>query len=77
MKAVDIPSGIPMLDASHLSQNCEPKHSGTFGRRTMEIDFQSSEKRSELSAQMMAIAILTVGALAKLGVATQLLRLTH
>jgi K+-transporting ATPase c subunit len=25
MKAVDIPSGIPMPDASHLSQNCEPK----------------------------------------------------
>jgi len=43
----------------------------------MKITFRSSEKRSELSAFMMVVAVLTVGALTKLDIATQLFHLAH
>jgi len=44
---------------------------------TMKHLFQSSEKRSELSAVTIVIAVLAVGALAKSDMATQLFHLTH
>ncbi len=41
----------------------------------MKLNFGSPEKRSEISALMMVVAVLMVGALTKLGVTAQLFRL--
>ncbi len=43
----------------------------------MKVHFPSGKKHSELAALMTVIAVLTAGALAKLGVATQLFHLAH
>jgi hypothetical protein len=43
----------------------------------MKNHFRNSEKSPELSTFMMVAAVLAVGALAKLGAATQLFHLTH
>ena len=43
----------------------------------MKIDLRNSEQRAGLSALMMVVAILAVGAITKLGVPTQLFHLAH
>jgi hypothetical protein len=43
----------------------------------MKVHFRSGEKRSDLSALMMVVAVLMVGALAKLGASMQLFHLAH
>ena len=43
----------------------------------MKIDLQNSEQRAGLSALMMIVAVLAVGAIAKLSVPTQLFHLAH
>jgi len=46
-------------------------------RQTMKFRFETSPKRSELSALMPVIALLSAATLAKLGVAAQFFHFTH
>lgn len=43
----------------------------------MKVQFRDGKERSEFSALLMVVAVLTVGALAKSDVATPLLHLAH
>jgi hypothetical protein len=51
-----------MPDASHLSQNCEPKHSRTFVRRTMKIDSHVDQRLSDVAVSIASAGTRLWGA---------------
>ena len=53
------------------------KPGDSFVVGTMKLPFKSSETHAELSAVIIVLAVLAVGALAKSDIATQLFHLTH
>jgi hypothetical protein len=61
----------------HIRLGTANQNMAALSPKTMKIDLRNSEQRAGLSALMMVVAVLTVGALAKLSVPTQLFHLAH
>lgn len=66
-----------MTGSSHLWQKCKHTYIKAFLICVMKPLAQNREKRAELSALMTVLAVLAVGTIAKLDLATQLFRLAY